>query len=135
MKTKICSKCGEEKSIIEYAKDKTHKDGLSSQCKNCRNFHQYKYTKKWRMKNKDKHVQYSIAYQKKYPNKRRQKEKRQHQNLINSYVKQLLSRRTNLSALDIPIELVELKREHIKLGRLLKGIQNEDNQGSKREAG
>ena len=36
MKTKICSKCGIEKSIKEFYKNKTHKGGFSSWCKDCR---------------------------------------------------------------------------------------------------
>ena len=33
--TKVCSKCGEEKSISEFHKDKSTKDGLKSYCKSC----------------------------------------------------------------------------------------------------
>jgi len=35
MKTKTCSKCKIIKSIIEFAKNRNHKDGLSSSCKDC----------------------------------------------------------------------------------------------------
>jgi hypothetical protein len=35
MKTKICSKCGEEKELVEFKKDRTKKDGLYSSCKDC----------------------------------------------------------------------------------------------------
>lgn len=35
MKTKICSKCGEEKELCEFVKDKTKKDGLRPNCKVC----------------------------------------------------------------------------------------------------
>ena len=33
--TKKCSKCGVEKPAIEFNKDKCHKNGLSSKCKQC----------------------------------------------------------------------------------------------------
>ena len=36
METKKCSKCGEVKPINEFYKQKSHKDGLNSQCKCCR---------------------------------------------------------------------------------------------------
>ena len=36
METKKCSKCGEVKPINEFYKQKSHKDGYQSSCKNCR---------------------------------------------------------------------------------------------------
>ena len=35
MKTKICTKCKIEKSIIEFGKDKYINDGYRNQCKKC----------------------------------------------------------------------------------------------------
>jgi len=35
--TKVCIKCGVEKELSEYGKDKRHKDGRTSQCKECYN--------------------------------------------------------------------------------------------------
>jgi hypothetical protein len=35
MESKVCTKCGEEKALCEFNKDKTHKDGYRSVCKNC----------------------------------------------------------------------------------------------------
>ena len=35
METKICTKCGEEKNIIYFAKDKRAKNGFRNQCKKC----------------------------------------------------------------------------------------------------
>lgn len=40
--------------------------------------------------------------------------------LTDSYVKKLLCAGTSLKHADIPDGLVDLKREHIKLGRLIK---------------
>ena len=37
MKTKICTKCKKEKSIIEFYKYKRNRDGLNCWCKNCAN--------------------------------------------------------------------------------------------------
>lgn len=36
MSTKTCSKCGVEKDVVEFDKDKTKKDGLFSWCKSCK---------------------------------------------------------------------------------------------------
>jgi len=35
MEEKVCSKCKEVKSILDFYKDKKNKDGLYSQCKDC----------------------------------------------------------------------------------------------------
>lgn len=35
-KTKVCSKCGENKPLSEYYKAKTNKDGLETYCKACK---------------------------------------------------------------------------------------------------
>jgi hypothetical protein len=40
MKTKICSKCGIEKELSEFGKDKHNIDGLSYKCKECKNEYQ-----------------------------------------------------------------------------------------------
>ena len=50
MKTKICTKCGEEKIITEFQKDKSKKDGFRPDCKTCRK----KYVKIYYNKFKDK---------------------------------------------------------------------------------
>lgn len=49
MNTKICSKCGIEKSIESFNKHQDHTDGLRSECKDCTN----KSKKQWRQKNKE----------------------------------------------------------------------------------
>ena len=35
MKTKVCTKCGEEKPLTEFYRDRQKSDGLSSSCKIC----------------------------------------------------------------------------------------------------
>ena len=35
METKICTKCGKEKSLIDFGKSKNTKDGLNYWCKEC----------------------------------------------------------------------------------------------------
>ncbi len=61
MKTKICSKCKEKKSITEFFKNKKMKDGLFSECKECRS----KYAKDYRKKNRNRIKKYKREYYKK----------------------------------------------------------------------
>ena len=60
MQTKICTKCGQElPATSEYFyKDKTHKDGLVSFCKNCKE----QYHKQYRQENKEKKSEYDKQY-------------------------------------------------------------------------
>ena len=51
--TKVCSKCKKELPISEFYKNKSRKDGLHIQCKNCVN----EYAKKYRKSTKRKEVQ------------------------------------------------------------------------------
>lgn len=48
---KICTKCGLEKPIEEFSKNRTKKDGLSCECKKC---HQSRY-KQYYNKNKERY--------------------------------------------------------------------------------
>lgn len=50
MKTKVCTKCGIEKPISEFSKEKRTKIGLQSQCKKC----MYLTSINWKKKNPDK---------------------------------------------------------------------------------
>ena len=51
--TKVCSKCKRELPISEFYKNKSRKDGLNAQCKNCMN----EYAKNYRKSTKRKEVQ------------------------------------------------------------------------------
>ncbi len=37
MKTKICTKCKEEKSLLEFSRRGTRRRGLRAQCNSCKN--------------------------------------------------------------------------------------------------
>jgi len=50
MSTKYCYRCKEEKPIESFSKDKTKKDGRSSDCKTC----QVEYRLQWRKDNPEK---------------------------------------------------------------------------------
>ena len=51
-KTKICSQCGKEKSLLEFYKRKGSKDGFCPHCKICGNF----YTKQYRKNNPEHNI-------------------------------------------------------------------------------
>ena len=71
METKKCSKCGIEKPIIEFSKDKHKKDGYKSNCKTCSN----NSFAKWEENNKEKRIEYRKKYTKKNEDKIKQKQK------------------------------------------------------------
>lgn len=59
---KKCNKCGEEKELSMFYKDKINKDGHSGKCKPCKNAN----TLEWREKNRDKYNEDHRAYAKKH---------------------------------------------------------------------
>jgi hypothetical protein len=72
METKVCKKCGVEKDLSEYNKDKYSKDGLRYRCRTCTR-DEYK---DFYYKNLDKEINRQIKYQnnnKEKVNKRRNK--------------------------------------------------------------
>jgi len=118
--TKICIKCGEEKSLNSFYKD------YNSKCKMCCIEYSKKYReqnidkchksgKKYREQNRDKCFEYS-----------RKKHKQNKENLTNTYIRNLLNNGiSRIKNKDIPLELIQAKREQIKLFRLIKQIKNE----------
>jgi hypothetical protein len=66
---KKCSKCKQEKSLNEYSKDSSRKDGISAICKPCRNI----LSNKWLNKNKEEYYakrkgKYNEYYKNRYTN-------------------------------------------------------------------
>ncbi len=73
MKTKICTKCGEEKLLKEFSKEKTGKFRVRSDCKDCVNIwskeytithkeQRKKYRKEFNKKNSEKNKKYCKQY-------------------------------------------------------------------------
>ena len=46
METKVCKKCGKEKNIDEFRKEKRVKSGLQAQCKMCEKEYRIKVERK-----------------------------------------------------------------------------------------
>lgn len=71
--TRVCRKCGQEKPLSEFVKDKTRELGYSYTCKHCKREHACKYradnhekvlerTRKWRVDNPEKVREYVRKY-------------------------------------------------------------------------
>lgn len=68
METKICSKCGIEKPVNEFYKDRRSKDGLRSHCKECHNLS----SRKWRSENPEKQRERCRKWQADNPERNRE---------------------------------------------------------------
>lgn len=77
---KLCSKCGEEKTVDQFGKNKSSKDGLAFYCRDCKRRYQHdyyrantdkyqKYNKNWRTQNKHYKAQADAAYAKAHPDR------------------------------------------------------------------
>jgi len=82
METKVCTKCGEKKSVCEFNKDKYSTDGLRYRCKVCTSS-EYK---KYYYSNRDNEVKRQINYQKSNLDKVHKKRNERHQDKYNSDV-------------------------------------------------
>ena len=56
VKTKVCTKCGKEKPIEEFVRNKTKSDGMQPWCKECR--------RKYRLEHQDEEKERSRRYNK-----------------------------------------------------------------------
>jgi len=62
---KTCNKCGIEKELTEFGRQRIKSDGFDCYCFNCRN----KYRNQWYTKNRIKAKQHQIDWRKKNPEK------------------------------------------------------------------
>lgn len=135
MQTKKCTKCGEEKELNEFYKDKIRRDKHRVYCKKC----EAPYYKKYYIRNLEKLNAQRKKYQvhsrtklntqaRKYWSRNRKiltlqqrvREAQKREYLTNDYIKRLICQNASLNFADIPIELVALKREQLKLTRLIR---------------
>jgi len=118
---KTCKTCKEDKEESEFYKLKKSKDGLNGQCKTCYNLR----IKAWRKKNPEKRAAYKKKWRAENPDKvnamQRRAGKNDAANLTDGYVRKKIVQAVNgLSAEDIPDIMVELKRNELKIERILK---------------
>lgn len=79
MKTKTCGKCKETKSVEEFSKNRAKKDGLQTQCKQCKKqWYQDnpEYKKQYDQDNKEHKAEYMKQWRKDNPEKRRANKQR-----------------------------------------------------------
>jgi len=137
--TKQCTKCKENKSVNVFTKRtaNTENGGYGCWCKDCHNAHgkqdrinnpeKYKqWHKNWESNNKEKRLEINKNFRKTDKFKKwikpymKTQWKNAVDNLSDYYVKHSLSKRTSLQNKDIPDELIEIKREQLKILRFLR---------------
>lgn len=101
--TRVCRKCGQEKPLEEFVKDKTRELGYSYTCKHCRREHACKY----RADNHEK-VRETRRYLREI--------------LSDGYLRRQLKRRN----LPVTPETIDYKRIQLKLYREIKKQQNDE---------
>jgi hypothetical protein len=106
---KKCSKCGEEKSLSEFSKDKSKPDGYYSSCKDC----SYKWQRNNYLKNKDKVLQHHKEYYLKTKDGRYEKYKITLDAWRKSHRKEINAQQRNRSKIDINFRLSNLLRNRI----------------------
>ena len=103
--TKQCSKCKIFKEIVLFMKRSANKSNYGSWCKKCGNA----YNRKHRVDYIEKHKIWE-----------RNQQRKDIKNLANHYIRDTISKGSSLQHKDIPNELVEIKREQLKILRLLR---------------
>lgn len=139
---KTCTKCGGTKALTDFSKrSKGTADGLRSQCKACdaddrlalRLRDPVAFNEKAREKyarNRERCIATSMRSHQKHRGRIRERcrargysrlhAKKGREELSDKYVVGLLAERSGMSRSSIPSELIEAKREHLRLSRLLK---------------
>ena len=131
--TRVCRKCGQEKPLSEFVKDKTCALGYSHTCKQCN----AERNRKWRAANPEKVLEYKRKRYAANPEKAREyKRKRYAANPekvleYNRKWREILSDgylRSQLKQRNLPVtpETIEYKRIQLKLYREIKKQQNDE---------
>lgn len=143
LKTKRCTKCGNEKELKYFGRLKSTMDGYNYRCKLCRNeisnlyrsiyperdkasrercFENIQERKKlYRLNNIEKIRKHDVDYRAKTKEKTRQRKRKQVVELSNFYVRELLS---NIGIKHPPNWLIDIKRQQLLLNRKLQTKEN-----------
>lgn len=136
IKTKVCTKCGEEKpETTEYFhRDKNGRCGLLAICKECR----HKANRRWRAENPEKERERvrrwqaekhekvrerAKRWQAENPEKVREARKRRVDTLAPTYLKILIANKYDIHYSEIGDELIEAKQREITYYRQLKQLK------------
>ena len=131
--TRVCRKCGQEKPLSEFVKDKTCALGYSHTCKQCN----AERNRKWRAANPEKVLEYKRKryaanpekvreYNRKWcaanPEKVLEYNRKWREILSDGYLRSQLKQRN----LPVTPETIEYKRIQLKLYREIKKQQNDE---------
>lgn len=116
--TRVCRKCGQEKPLSEFVKDKTCALGYSHTCKQCN----AERNRKWRAANPEKVLECKRKRYAANPEKVREYNRKWREILSDGYL------RYKLKQLNLPVtpETIEYKRIQLKLYREIKKQQNDE---------
>jgi hypothetical protein len=114
-----------QKKYRENNKDKVKEIQKKSALKNREKILQYR--KKYRLENIEKFRQFRLEYKKKFPDKVRDGHKRERDKMTDSYISSLIFQGAPNDISILPKELIEAKREHLKLSRMLRKIKRGEN--------
>lgn len=131
--TRVCRKCGQEKPLEEFVKDKTRELGYSYTCKHCRREHACKYRadnhekileygRKHYAENSERYNKYSRKWQAANPEKVRETRRYLREILSDGYLRRQLKQRN----LPVIPETIDYKRIQLKLYREIKKQQNDE---------
>ena len=108
--SKRCSRCGEVKTLDEFSRDRSARDGFQSACKECRRL----VVQKWRQQNPDKVRAYSRKYQQENAAARREYNRQRRRNNAEAVRQQKREwRKKNLEV------VLEQERERLRRWRSL----------------
>ena len=121
MKTRVCTKCGEEKpETAEYFyRHKRSRGGLYTTCKVCHD----KKARKWRSENPEKARVINRRWDANNTDKRRESRKRYVDTLAPCYLKQLITIKYDIDSSEIGDKLIEAKRREMKYYRQFKQLK------------
>lgn len=116
--TRVCRKCGQEKPLSEFVKDKTCALGYSHTCKQCN----AERNRKWRAANPEKVLECKRKRYAANPEKVLEYNRKWREILSDGYL------RYKLKQLNLPVtpETIEYKRIQLKLYREIKKQQNDE---------
>lgn len=131
--TRVCRKCGQEKPLEEFAKDKGCVLGRTHTCKQCEaeryrkwraanSEKRWEYNRKWRAANPEKIRKIRHKWREANTEKERQRYRKYREELTDSYLIDKLKR------LNLPVtpETIDYKRIQLKLYREIKKQQNDE---------
>lgn len=137
---KQCRECGATKTIDRFHSSKANKDGRRTMCIQCMSAANKRWrhanpervrkmAREWRAKNIEKERARWKPMQK---DKRRQNSKRQRDNLCSHYIRSRLVAGTKITRAQLKPELIEMKREELRLRRLAKTLRQASIEGLKK---